>query len=326
MAELIIPPAFRERHRHGLARYLSTGASTVLGKRLELEAMRSDGSTFPAELTVTRVDLPGPAIFTGYIRDITERKRAEVEVERALQAEREASVRLRELDEMKDMFLQAVSHDLRTPLTAIMGLAVTLERNDDVGLSREDDRDLRRRLVANARKLDRILSNLLDLERLLRGAVAADRAPTWLPGLVRQVVDEADFLAGRQVTVHADPLVAEVDAAKVERILENLLVNAVKHTEPGTPVWIRVRGRGDAVLMAVEDAGAGVAAEMRETIFQPFQRGNGEQVTPGTGIGLSLVARFAQLHGGRAWVEERDGGGASFNVLLPEARPTVAEV
>jgi signal transduction histidine kinase len=137
-------------------------------------------------------------------------------------------------------------------------------------------------------------------------------------------VDEADFIAGREVTLDADPLVADIDAAKVERILENLLVNAVKHTAPGTPVWIRVAGNQDTVSIAVEDAGPGVPVEVRESIFQPFHRGYGEQVAPGSGIGLSLVARFAELHGGRAWVEEREGGGASFRVDLANANTRVA--
>lgn len=320
MADMIIPPALRRTHREGLARYLAGGEPSVLGKRLELIGMRADGSEFPVELAVTKVDLPGPPIFTGYIRDITERRRAERELERALHLEQEASESLRELDHMKDMFLQAVSHDLRTPLTVIMGLALTLE-NPAVELSPEDEQDLRSRLASNARKLDRILSNLLDLERLLHGVAEAERAPTWLPDLVRRVIAEADFLADRTVHVTVEPCEAELDGPKVERILENLLVNAVKHTPRDTPIWVRVTREGEAILVRVDDAGPGVSPELREDVFQPFRRGRAEGAAPGSGIGLSLVSRFAELHGGTAWVEEREGGGASFKVILPSARP-----
>jgi signal transduction histidine kinase len=111
-----------------------------------------------------------------------------------------------------------------------------------------------------------------------------------------------------------------VDAPKVERIVENLLANAARHTPAGTPVWVRVQAAADGALMVVEDAGPGVPAEVRQAIFQPFRQG--PTITahaPGSGIGLALVARFAGMHGGRAWVQERPGGGASFHVFLPDA-------
>ncbi len=320
LASIIIPEALRERHRVGLANYLATGSSTVLGRRIELTAVRRDGTEFPAEVAITRVDLPGAPIFTGYIRDITERKRAAAETQRALQAEREAGERLRALDDLKNTFLQAVSHDLRTPLAAILGLALTLDR-DDLRLTSREARELIGRLAANARKLDRIVSNLLDLDRLMRGAVEPNRAPTDLGELIARVVAESDFLHDRAVSVDADAAAGLVDAAKVERIVENLLVNAAKHTPPGTPIWVRVRRRDDSVVIVVEDAGPGVPEELREVIFEPFRRGNGDNYAPGVGIGLALVQRFAEIHGGAATVGERTGGGASFRVTLPERTP-----
>jgi signal transduction histidine kinase len=111
-----------------------------------------------------------------------------------------------------------------------------------------------------------------------------------------------------------------IDPAKVERIVENLLVNASRHTPPGTPIWVRVDRCDDGALLTVADAGPGVPAEQRERIFQPFHRGPGDAGhAPGSGVGLALVARFAGLHGGRAWVEPRAGGGACFRVLLPDS-------
>jgi PAS domain S-box-containing protein len=320
MAELLIPPALRDLHRAGLARYRATGEGPMLGKRVEITGMHADGSEFPVELAIARVDVPGPALFTGCLRDITERKRAEAERDRVLEAERGAAVRLRELDEMKNTFLQAVSHDLRTPLAAVLGLALTLDR-EELALSPEDKMDLTKRLAANARKLDRILSNLLDLERLIRGVVEPHREHLDVGALVRRVIAEADFLAERAVSVEIMSVFADVDGAKVERIVENLLVNAARHTPAACPIWVRVESGDSSVLIAVEDAGPGVPRELREAIFQPFQQGYQEQSSPGTGIGLALVDRFTRLHGGRAWVEEREGGGASFRVTLPTARP-----
>jgi two-component system sensor histidine kinase MtrB len=97
-------------------------------------------------------------------------------------------------------------------------------------------------------------------------------------------------------------------------------VNVVRHTLPGTPVWVRVEREPLGALITVEDAGPGVPEDMRKTVFESFRRGPGTRpYSPGVGIGLALVASFAELHGGRAWVEERAGGGASFRVLLPDA-------
>jgi signal transduction histidine kinase len=120
-------------------------------------------------------------------------------------------------------------------------------------------------------------------------------------------------------------VVAQVDPAKVERIVENLLANAHRHTTPDTPVWVKLARQDQGVLIAVEDAGGGVPPELRAALFEPFHQGpEAPTHAPGVGIGLTLVARFAELHGGRAWVEERPGGGSSFRVLLPDP-PAAAE-
>jgi signal transduction histidine kinase len=249
--------------------------------------------------------------------DITERKDAERAVEHALTLEREATARLRALDDMKNTFLQAVSHDLRTPLAAILGLAVTLERAD-LELEVEEGHDLARRIAGNARKLDRLVTDLLDLDRLARGIVEPKLHPSDVSMLVRRIVNESEVSSSREVIVEAQPVVVPVDASKLERIVENLLANAARHTPSTTRVWVRVEATEDGAVIAVEDEGAGIAPEYRAAVFEPFRQGpDAPTHSPGVGVGLSLVARFAELHGGRAWVEERDGGGSSFRVFLP---------
>ena len=109
-----------------------------------------------------------------------------------------------------------------------------------------------------------------------------------------------------------------VDIAKIERVVENLLANTARHTPSNARIWVLVRAVDRGALIAVEDNGVGVPAELRDTIFEPFRQGpEAPQHSPGVGVGLTLVRRFAELHGGRAWVEEREGGGASFRVFLP---------
>jgi signal transduction histidine kinase len=184
--------------------------------------------------------------------------------------------------------------------------------------------ELVRRLGTNARKLNRLLADLLDLERLRRGILEPTRRPTDVGALVRQLAGGMDALASQPLMVEAPSVVVCVDAPKVERIVENLLINAVKHTPPGTPVWAKVVSQREGVLITVEDAGPGLSPDRRGIVFEAFQRdATAAPHAPGVGIGLSLVSSFAELHGGRAWVEDRPGGGCSFKVLLPGESPRV---
>ena len=285
--------------------------------RYPLSVLARDGRRVPIEINARLVLEDGaPVAIEGIGRDVTDQRRALDLLEGALQQEQEVAGRLRAVDQMKNTFLAAVSHELRTPLAAILGYAVTL----DEGIVRgEEARQMTRRLVANARKLERLLTDLLDLDRLARGILEPKRRRTNLIELAERVVKEAD-VGDRPLELEVEPLVAEVDPAKVERILENLLVNAMRHTQEGTPIWLQIRREANGILLMVDDTGPGIPEADREVIFQPFQQGSDAPAhSPGTGIGLSVVARFAEIHGGRAWVEDRPGGGASFRVLLPSA-------
>jgi signal transduction histidine kinase len=245
----------------------------------------------------------------------------EQELKDSLRRELAAADRLRAADAMKDTFLRAVSHDLRTPLTAMLGVAVTLERTR-LNLPREQALDLVAMLVEKTRKLERLLKDLLDLNRLEEGVLEPNRSLTDVRELVHRVVTEVDQLAGWPIDIEAEPIQAFIDGPKVERIVENLLLNTTRHTPPGTRVWVKALARGADLELIVEDAGPGVPAELAGTIFEAFRRGGAAAPTVaharGVGIGLSLVARFAALHGGHAWVDERWGGGAAFHVLLPD--------
>ena len=214
---------------------------------------------------------------------------------------------------MKDLQLHAVSHDLRGPITGVLGSALTLERFDGE-LEPDTRQELVQGIVASGRKLDRLVTDLLDLDRLQRGILEPNRRPTDVGDLARRVVAEV-ALEDHPVKVEAEGVGVSVDPVQVERIVE---LNAAKHTPAGTAIWVRARRENDGILLAVEDAGPGVPPELREVIFEPFRRGGH---APGLGIGLSLVARYAELHGGWAKVGEREGGGASFLVFLKDGPP-----
>jgi signal transduction histidine kinase len=207
-----------------------------------------------------------------------------------------------------------VSHDIRTPLAAILGLAVTLEGRA-YEMNADEVRDLSSRIVQNSRRLDRIVTDLLDLDRLQRGGLVPRLEALDLGALVRDLVTRADVVTERRLQLDTSPVHVRADPTMVERIVENLLTNAMKHTPGDSRIWVRVERSDAGALITVEDDGPGVPRQLRDRIFEPFAQGP----TPGqggAGIGLALVTRFAELHDGRAWVQERPGGGASFRVLL----------
>jgi len=239
-----------------------------------------------------------PARMVGTSQDITDRKR---------------------IEELRESILSAVSHELRTPLTAIVGFAITLQEHGSQ-LSSETRREIVDHLTEEARRLERLLTDLLDLDRLRLRSESASFRRTDLAELVGRVV--ADYESDtRPVSVELEAVEAEVDAAKVERIVDNLLANAFRHTPPGAEVRVRVAAADGGAVISVDDRGPGVGPDEREAIFEIFRRGSAGIVSGrGTGVGLALVAQFAALHGGRAWVEDNPGGGASFRVFLPTSR------
>jgi PAS domain S-box-containing protein len=267
----------------------------------------------------------GTGSWQGFLLDITERKETEAKLQRALVVERDAVRRLQAMDEMKNTFLQVVSHDLRTPLAAILGLAIIIQRGE-VTLE-GDAREMASRIAANARKLDRMVADLLDLDRLSRGIVDPKLHPTDVAELVRRVAAGSDLDASGRLSVEADAVVVNVDADKVERIVENLLANAARHTPGDTRVVVRVQPAEGGVEIRVDDDGPGIPTELRQEMFEPFRQGpNAPDHATGVGIGLALVARFAELMAGRAWVEESPSGGASFRVYLRDGPRTSGEV
>ena len=260
-----------------------------------------------------------PSLVQGVVFDVTERKLAEETLRDSERREHEAAERLRALDDMKNRFLAAVSHELRSPLASILGAALTVARPD---IPEADRTDLLDRLAQNARKLDRLLSDLIDIDRLNRGILTPQRRPTDLGALVRRTIESLDILGDHTIRVEAEPVVVPIEPAKVERIVENLVANAVRHTPPDARIWVRVSAEDDGALLAVDDDGPGIPEDLRQVIFEPFRQGpTASSYSPGTGIGLSLVAMFAELHGGHAWVEDRAGGGASFRVFFPAVAP-----
>ncbi|MEX2561781.1 MAG: HAMP domain-containing sensor histidine kinase [Nitriliruptoraceae bacterium] len=223
---------------------------------------------------------------------------------------------MREVEEMKNTFLTATSHELRTPVSVIHGIAdVLANRWDDVGPDQR--RQLLDRLNANTQRLWKLLEELLDVDRLLQGRLMISRTQVDVTSVVVAAVD-ATVVDARPVTKPADSVTGWVDRMMVERIVENLVANAVKYTPAGTPIDVQVRRDGHGVTITVDDEGPGVPLDQREAVFDVFRRLDGTHPSPGTGIGLALVKRFAQLHGGSAFIADAPNGGCRVVVVLPD--------
>lgn len=238
--------------------------------------------------------------------------------------ELDATRRLEFFDELRTTFLSGLSSELRPPLANILKICQTLEQAKS-RLSEDAAHELTRGISHNIRRLDRYLTDAIDLQRLGWGAVALDRRPFDISALVERVAARWR-MDGKWPQVSASSAAVWLDADKVERILDELLANVSNHTPPGTPVWVRVRGNGTGILLVVEVAGPGFPMEHQNSLLKRFPSGeHALSPSPGLAIGLALVLRLIELHGGVTWVEDRPGGGTSISVLLPGPPLTSSE-
>ena len=225
---------------------------------------------------------------------------------------------LRRSDAMKTAVLRAVSHDLRSPLMAILTSASALVR-EDLQFGREDRRELAATILGEAGRLDRLVANLLDLSRL-QAEAAQPELDLWpVDDLVVQALDEVGE-AGHRVEVsfpNESPAV-RADAGQIERVLANLIDNALKYSPLEEPVHVQVTETPAEVLVRVVDHGPGIAPADRERIFEPFQRA-ADGAVRGAGLGLAIARGFAEANGGRLWAESRKGQGSTFVLALPVA-------
>ncbi|HET7554503.1 MAG TPA: ATP-binding protein [Gaiellaceae bacterium] len=230
---------------------------------------------------------------------------------------------LRRSDAAKTAVLHAVSHDLRSPLTAIRVAAGGLE-SGSVALGDDDRAALLETIRLETTRLERLVANLLDLSRLEAGVAPAKRELWPVDELVLRALESLGPEAARvEVALDGDAPLVSVDAAQLERVLVNVLENALRFSSPSDPVELVASSTGDEVLVRISDHGPGLASTDADRIFEPFEHGRsgGE----GTGLGLAIARGFAEANDCRLWAESSPGFGAAFTLALPSAaaRPTL---
>ena len=328
MAELMIPPALRESHRRGLAHYLATGEGPVLGHRIELVALRANGTEFPVELSITRIGSEAPPTFTGFLRDITERKRAEVEIQQLNRdLENRVIKRTAELEAANkelEGFSYSVSHDLRAPLRGIAGFAQLLVSSTKDKIEQDGQRWLGI-IQSETQRMGRLIDELLNFSRLGRQQISMTALD--MTALAKAVFEElTTHQTERKPRLELKPLLpAKGDPTLMRQVLVNLLSNAIKFSRNREAPAIEIGSESEAEenRYYVKDNGAGFDPRYAHKLFGVFQRLHHEDEFEGTGVGLALVQRILHRHGGRIWAEAKLNEGATFYFTLPKLKTTV---
>ncbi len=319
LPDLLIPPGFRDAHRAGMTKYFLTGEGPVIGNRIEVPALHADGHEFPIELAINRIPIDGEALFTAYLRDITERKRHEEELNKARNASETAS-------HAKSQFLASMSHELRTPLNAIIGYSEMLQEEvEDLGVGQLRPDLLK--IHGAGKHLLELINEVLDLSKIEAGRMELFVEEFDVADAVEEIAGTVQPLVQKNSN-HLEVVCApgvgamRADLTKFRQSVLNLLSNASKFTEKGA-ITLRAerltRDGKDWIRIQVSDTGIGIAADKLEQLFEPFLQADASTSRNygGTGLGLALSRRFSRLMGGDVSAQSEEGKGSVFTIELP---------
>jgi light-regulated signal transduction histidine kinase (bacteriophytochrome) len=312
---LLMPERYRELHRKGVERFSATGKAHVVGRTVELDGLKKDGSEFPLELSISTWTTGEHTFYSGIIRDITERKRTEEEIRRLNEALTQRVVELDAGNKELQAFSYSISHNLRTPLRALAGFSGVLLEEHTPHLPAEAQHYLQR-IQDNAQNMGRMIDDLLALMYVSRQPV---HFQTISPAsLVGQALDELrDAQEGRRVAISLGDLpVCRADPAMLRQVFRNLLSNALKFTRRRAVARIEIGHREAALpgelVYFVKDNGVGFDMQYANKLFGVFEHLHPLKDYEGTGVGLAIVRRIIQRHGGRVWAEGAVDQGATF--------------
>ncbi|HVR70163.1 MAG TPA: ATP-binding protein [Vicinamibacteria bacterium] len=325
LADLIIPEPLREAHQRGLDRFVRTGETALLNRRLEVRGRHKDGSEFPVELAVTPLREGEFVTFHAFIRDITEQKQAEEEREGLLADTKHARDQAEAASRAKDQFLATLSHELRTPLTSIVGWVYLLRSgqldSDTVNRGLET-------IERNAMLQAQLVSDILDMSRIIAARFRLVVRPVDLTPLVAAAIDSL-MPAARAKNLHVQPILDPSagrvlgDPDRLQQVFWNLLSNAIKFTPEGGRVQVKLAVAEGSAEVTVEDDGVGIPSDFLSHVFELFRQRDSSNTRAhgGLGLGLSVVRHLVELHGGTVRAESAgEGKGARFAVRLPLLR------
>lgn len=319
LADVVIPTRMRDAHQQGMDRYLETGVGPVLGKRIEVPSIRRDGTEFPVELAITAAELGDKPVFTAYLRDITEAKQIQQELEASREAAEAAS-------RAKTAFVATVSHEIRTPINAIIG-ALGLLDSADISAA---DRQFLQTAQRSADTLLGLVNDVLDLSRIDADRLEVEVGtanPAEICDDTMQLLADRARQNGNCVAsvVHKNvPTTIDIDAGKVRQVLINLVANAVKFTNNGDvriDVWVDEAN----LSFSVTDTGVGIADADQEDLFVAFSQFGDARERGGVGLGLAISSRLVEMMGGSIHAESKLGQGSRFSFSIPFSNPVSSD-
>ena len=313
---MLMPSPHREAHDGYLEHYLATGEKRIIGKGRAVQGQRKDGSIFPMDLAVTEMWLGQRRMFTGLVRDITERKRAEEKASQLLQE-------LTSANEELTNFAYVVSHDLKAPLRGIGSLADWLA-HDYADKFNDEGKEHMRLLINRVHRMGALIDGILQYSRV--GRIKEAVTPVGLDALVAEVVDLLAPPASIKVTVMPGMPVVQGEPTRIQQLFHNLISNAVKYMDKERgEIEVGWADEGSHWRFHVADNGPGIAERHFERIFQLFQTLAPRDRVESTGVGLALVKKIVEMYQGKVWLESELGKGTTFYFTLPKKRKTMHE-
>ena len=310
LAETIIPVQHREAHKRGLAHFLATGEGPVLNRSIEITALRVDGAEFPVELSISALRTESGYVFNALIRDISERKKSE------LLLEKQATELARSNAEL-EQFAYIASHDLQEPLRMVTSFLELLEERYKNELDSKATSYIHF-AVDGAARMRSLIQDLLSYSRIGKKESLFKTFPSQL-ALEEALKNLQTSITETNTTITFENLpVIRGDVSQLTQLFQNLIGNAIKfHSDRPPVVSISAEKNGKEFLFKIKDNGIGIDAEFAERIFLPFQRLHTREQYPGTGIGLAICRKIVTRHGGRIWVESMPGKSTTFSFTLP---------
>ena len=320
--ELLVPEIQREAHQRHRDRY-AVAPSRRSGEALpEFPARRKDGSQFPAEIQLSAVQTQDDLLVISFIADISERKRAEEALQRALEQQKE-------LVDLKSRFISMASHDFRTPMTVILSSISLLEMQISRQFGAEQLEPLQkrlRRIDESVRQMTSLLDNVLTVNRADAGKVEVHAERLDVERLGEEFLQEIQLTAGTQHLLKFSFVGQESsimsDPQLLRQILINLLSNAIKYSPEGGNVRLEVHCEPESVEFRVQDEGIGIPEEDQARLFEVFHRAHNVGGIRGTGLGMAIVKRAVDALEGTITFESQLGVGTTFTVRLPTALTT----
>ena len=309
---IIIPERYSDAHKKGFERVNSTDETRIIGKSVEMFGMRRDGSEFPLELSLSTWKIGLRRLYSGIIRDITERKQSEEKLKQTL-AELERS------NKDLEQFAYAASHDLQEPLRTVSNFSQLLARRYKGKLDVKADQFIGF-IVDGTTRMQQMIDDLLVYSRV------STRAKPFEPTDCETVFDQT--LANVKMAIEEsgavvthDPLpTVMADVSQMVQLFQNLLSNAIKFRKEKPRITVSAVQKGNEWLFSVQDNGIGIAPEFMEYIFKMFQREHASAEYPGTGVGLAICKKIVERHSGRTWVESEQGKGSTFYFTIPKRK------